>query len=194
MRTARPVSLLGYAVLGLLRQNPCSGYDLRKIFATTPMSSFSDSPGAIYPALRRLEKDGLIRGRIEDGPGVRRRQIFRPTPQGTAALKNWLAQRLGREDVVRHLNGVMLRFAFMDGAAGKAASIRLLKRLEEELDSYIPTLHEYLAAQQANMPLSGRLALESGVRRYECLLQWAQYARATYEQEAGRKPTGRTGL
>ena len=50
-------SQLGYALLGLIHQQPLSGYDVKKIFASTPMAGFSDSPGAIYPALRRLEKE-----------------------------------------------------------------------------------------------------------------------------------------
>jgi len=56
----------------LLWQSPRSGYDLRKFFSATPMMSFSDSPGAIYPALRRLEQRGFIRGQAE---GARRRKI-----------------------------------------------------------------------------------------------------------------------
>ena len=42
------------------------------------MKTYSDSPGAIYPALSRLEKQGLIRGTIEQGSGLRRRQMFPP--------------------------------------------------------------------------------------------------------------------
>ena len=57
---------LGYALLGLL-QKPSSGYDLRKVFSSTSMKTYSDSPGAIYPALRRLEHRGLVRGTIEEG-------------------------------------------------------------------------------------------------------------------------------
>src|SRR5260370_3518580 len=63
-RTMQEISLLAYALLGLLRQQPRSGYDLRKIFANTPMGTFSDSPGAIYPALQRLEKHGLVSSRV----------------------------------------------------------------------------------------------------------------------------------
>jgi DNA-binding PadR family transcriptional regulator len=81
------VSLLGYALLGLLAQKESSGYDLRKTFADTPMQSFSDSPGAIYPALKRLELSGLIRGKVEQGSGLRRRQLFRLTAV-LAAAKN----------------------------------------------------------------------------------------------------------
>jgi DNA-binding PadR family transcriptional regulator len=62
---------LGYALLGLL-QKPSSGYDLRKVFSSTSMKTYSDSPGAIYPALRRLEHRGLVRGTIEEGSGMRR--------------------------------------------------------------------------------------------------------------------------
>jgi DNA-binding PadR family transcriptional regulator len=79
-----PVSLLGYALLGLLHQRPSSGYALRKTFATTPMGTFSDRPGAIYPALRRLERQGLVRGRVESSAGLRQKQTFRLTPQGLA--------------------------------------------------------------------------------------------------------------
>lgn len=65
------ISLLGYALLGLLHQRPSSGYALRRTFATMPMGTFSDSPGAIYPALRRLEQQGLVRGRLESSAGLR---------------------------------------------------------------------------------------------------------------------------
>jgi DNA-binding PadR family transcriptional regulator len=177
-------SKLGYALLGLLHQAPCSGYDLRKIFALTAMKTYSDSPGAIYPALRRLEQQSLIRGRIEKGAGLRRKQIFHLTPSGLARLKKWLARPLTRDDVVRGLPEVMLRFAFSDAVLGKSASIRLLESLQAELTSYLPTLHEQLTAGKGQMPLSGRLALESGIRGYECLLEWAKYALATYKEES----------
>ena len=91
------VSLLGYALLGLLHQRPGSGYVLRKIFATTPMGTFSDSPGAIYPALRRLERQGLVRGRVEQSAGLRQKQTFRLTPGGKAALEEWLERPLTRD-------------------------------------------------------------------------------------------------
>ena len=53
--TKRTPTALEYALLGLLHQQPQSGYDLRKVFETTALGNYSGSPGAIYPALRRLE-------------------------------------------------------------------------------------------------------------------------------------------
>jgi DNA-binding PadR family transcriptional regulator len=176
------ISKLGCALLGLLQQHASSGYDLRKIFSSTAMTTYSDSPGAIYPALKRLQQQGLIRGSVERGSGMRRRQVFRLTAQGTAELRKWITRPLVRADVIRGLDEVMLRFAFSEQAAGPSASVRLLKSLETELTSYIPDLHEQLKAGKAAMT-SGRLALESGIKSYECLLQWSRDALRTYEHK-----------
>jgi DNA-binding PadR family transcriptional regulator len=177
---APDVSLLGYAVLGLLAQKESSGYDVRKTFAQTPMQSFSDSPGAIYPALTRLEKSGLISGKVERSSGLRQRKVFRLTAPGAEALKSWLRKLPTRDDVIRALDETMLRFSFMDIVLGPDDSRRFLEALERELTSYVPELREYLAAHQAKLPLSARLALESGVRRYEAHWQWACDAQAAY--------------
>ena len=37
------------------------------------------------------------------------------------------------------------------------------------------------------MPLSGMLALDSGIRNYETLQQWTEYAIQTYEQVVANK-------
>ncbi|HEX6260637.1 MAG TPA: PadR family transcriptional regulator [Woeseiaceae bacterium] len=176
------IPLLGYALLGLLKQRPSSGYDLRKMFATTPLGSFSDSPGAIYPALRRLEQEGFVRSRVEKSAGLRRKRTFELTPRGLTALKDWLRRPVARDEVVRGIDELMLRFAFMDAVLDAAASIRFLQMLVKDLDAYIPTLHEYLHTHTSNMPLSGRLALESGIESYETLRRWAGQALATYRK------------
>lgn len=181
------ISKLGYALLGLLQQKPSSGYDLRKIFSSTAMMSYSDSPGAIYPALRRLEQHGLISGSVEAGSGMRRRQPFRLTKQGVTELKRWITRPLVRADVVRGLDEVMLRFAFSEEAVGAPGSVSILQSLETELTSYIPELREQMSAGKAEMPTSGSLALESGIRGYECLLQWTKDALGAYERKKDSK-------
>ena len=181
---------LGYALLGLL-QKPSSGYDLRKVFSSTSMKTYSDSPGAIYPALARLEKAGLIRGAIEEGSGLRRRQIFRLTPRGLSELKKWITRPITREDLVRSQQEVMLRFAFSETVLGPAASIDLLQSLEIALRAYIEALREEFETIKRVAPASGRLAFECGVRGTECLLHWTQYAIATYQKE-GRSKGGKS--
>jgi DNA-binding PadR family transcriptional regulator len=181
------VSLLGYALLGLLHQRPSSGYALRRIFANTPMGTFSDSPGAIYPALRRLERQGLVRGRVEASAGLRQKQTFRLTPRGLAALEEWLERPLTRADVVRGMEDVMLRLAFMDQVIAPAASIRFLRSLARELAAYLPALRAYRNQHRREMPLSGRLALESGIRAYEDRARWVIDALKAYDGAHAKK-------
>jgi DNA-binding PadR family transcriptional regulator len=187
------VSLLGYALLGLLHQRPGSGYALRRAFATTPIGTFSDSPGAIYPALRRLEAQGLVRGRVEASAGARQKQTFRLTPQGLAALKEWLERPLTRADDVRGMDEIMLRFAFTDEVLGPGAAIRLLQSLARELAAYVPKLRAYLDQHRREMPLSGRLALESGILAYEAHSRWVVEALEAYGVAGAGKGKKRGG-
>ena len=181
---------LGYALLGLLQQKPSSGYDLRKIFSSTSMGTYSDSPGAIYPALRRLEKQGLIRGTIEEGSGLRRRQLFRLSPKGAAELKRWIAAPVTREDVTRFSDQVLLRFAFSEAVAGPQASLDLLHSFAAALKIQVAALHKEHEALKKVAPTSGRLAFECGLRGTEALLQWTEYAIRTYEKQLSIKRGG----
>jgi DNA-binding PadR family transcriptional regulator len=177
------IPCLGYALMGLLQGKASSGYELRKIFSSTAMRTYSDSPGAIYPALRRLEQQSLIRGTIEEGSGLRRRQRFRLTPQGIAALKLWIARPVTHEDLVAGQAEIKLRFAFSEQVAGVAGSLELLRSFEAALRPHLAALREEFQASKAAMSGSSRMAFECGVRQTECLFEWVQYAITAYIKE-----------
>jgi DNA-binding PadR family transcriptional regulator len=181
--TGNKIPSLGYALLGLLQGKPSSGYDLRKIFSSTSMKTYSDSPGAIYPALRRLEKDGLIRGTIEEGSGLRRRQIFRVTAKGVAELKKWITLPVTSDEIAGGYDNVLLRFAFSEHAVSASASLQILKSLESAIEAQLASMREEYRLSRAAMPRSGWLAFECGIRGTESLLDWARYAISTFEKE-----------
>jgi DNA-binding PadR family transcriptional regulator len=180
-------SLLGYALLGLIHQQPMSGYDLRKVFASTAMGSFSDSPGAIYPALRRLEERGLVRGKADELASGRNRRVFSLTDEGKAAFKAWLKQPVTPDDVIRRIGDLMLRFAFMDQLLGPKRAIRFLTQFAEQTAAYIPSLKQYLESHASEMTLSSWLALGCGIQEYEARLRWANASIAVYEQKRRNK-------
>jgi DNA-binding PadR family transcriptional regulator len=162
-------------------QQPQSGYELRKIFVATPMGIFSDSPGAIYPALGRLER----RGWIAAGPasrGGRRRRVFAPTPDGRSAFAEWVSQIPTRQEVARQWDVVVLRFALMGGVVKPAVVEQLLARLEVLLDEYLAQLEAFQAASP-EMPLLAQLAFESGVEGVRAQTRWVRRAR----QRAGNR-------
>src|SRR4051812_2544277 len=108
-------STLEMALVGLLLQEHRSGYDLRKQFATTVWRHYSDSPGSIYPALKRLRDRRWIEPVNQREPQARQRQEFKATAAGKSAFLGWLNQPLSRETVRFAQQELMLRFAFMDG-------------------------------------------------------------------------------
>ena len=58
--TGRQLTSFEHILLGLICLAPSSGYDLKRMFAATPMGLYQPSSGALYPALRRLELIGLV--------------------------------------------------------------------------------------------------------------------------------------
>jgi DNA-binding PadR family transcriptional regulator len=180
------ITLLSYAILGLLHGKASSGYELRKVFAETPMGSFSDSPGAIYPALRRLEDLKLIVASPIAGPSQRRRRILQLTREGIGALKGWLRTRVEQEDVASRMNVLMLRFAFMEDVLGESATLVFLREFERELNAYVAVLGEYVRGDLGSMATSAQLALRSGLLGYRAQAKWVAHAIKIYQGKVKR--------
>lgn len=156
--------VLGYALMGLLHQKAQSGYELRKIFATTPIGSFSDSPGSIYPALARLEKRRWIRAAGETGDNPRQRKRFSLTPAGLAELKRWLALPVTSQEVASASDRLWLRCAFVQQVLGIDETLRFLREAGREMTTYLAGLREYQRKSMSRVEFdSGQLAFECGL-------------------------------
>src|SRR5690242_10382811 len=81
-----------YAVLGMLSLAPMSGYDIRKESEQSIGYFWSESYGQIYPALRDLKAQGLIRRRPGPRGGGRDRHVYEITERGREALAAWRAE------------------------------------------------------------------------------------------------------
>ena len=182
MRRKEPTSL-ELALLGLLHQEPMSGYDLRKVFVTTALGNYSSSPGAIYPALGRLEKLGLVIGREDRTRSLRPKKVFRPSARGRRVFAAWLERPVTRDDVCRRLDELMLRFAFHWVLASSAASRRLLKGLLGELQAYLKELVAQKKLFPAEAPIHSLLALEAGIEQYRACARWARKALVHFPED-----------
>ena len=177
------------ALPGLIAQKPQSGYDLRKTFASTAMRQYSDSPGSIYPALRRIEARAWIEpiGGKKESSDPRRRRDYWLTDAGKKALIAWLELPFKPEDVRMRRDELMLRFAFMDGNVPRSTTIQFLDQFARELAAYAAesrTKWEQMRGQVAKtmpgrVPIhTGLLAFESGIEGMEAQVGWARRAQA----------------
>ena len=181
-------SLLGHALLGLIAlRQPCSGYDLRKHFTGGPMATFSDSPGSIYPALKRLETSGMVSSVVDAPSGLRRRKLYRLSRMGKGELERWLGQPINGDDVLRAMPELFLRFSFLEDCLGPEACRSFLQSLSVALERHVVMLRQHLESDQARMSRSARLALRSGIMGYECQAAWARMALAEFRRSKLRE-------
>ncbi len=162
-------SLLEAALLGLLSRAPASGYQLRKIFQTTPLATYSDSPGAVYPALRRLRQRRFV---SETQPeGGRRTTTYRVTTVGRDWLRRWVSQPVRAPEAARGLPSLDLRLALMSHIAPRRLS-RFLRECAVAVQEYHDSVQRSAGALEAQLLPSGALALELGIHLLHARQAW----------------------
>lgn len=165
-----------HVLLGLVCLSPASGYDLKRIFATTPTGVYQPSSGALYPALRRLEAKALIQA----GPpgaatgSARRRRVYEPTEAGRSAHLDWLRTPVAPDTVARDLGLHLMRFVMMEYAFAPDEVLGFLTSLKDALAASTAQLERYAAAPAQPPGRHPRLALDHGLAIHRASLRWAE--------------------
>lgn len=76
----------GLLLLGLLGEREMYGYEVVAELRARSTAVIDLPEGTVYPALRRLERDGLVRARWVDVDGAPRRRYYALTTAGERAL------------------------------------------------------------------------------------------------------------
>jgi DNA-binding PadR family transcriptional regulator len=82
--------MLELAILGFLKEESMHGYELKQRLAYLTGHVRPISDGALYPAISRLEKQGLLVKEVEPNQNGMVRQILSLTPAGEARLLDML--------------------------------------------------------------------------------------------------------
>jgi PadR family transcriptional regulator, regulatory protein AphA len=97
--------------LSILYEGEATGYEIRRLCTDGECSYFIEASfGSIYPALAKLEDDGLVTSRIEPQDGKPAKKVYSITQAGRQAFANELAEPLG-EDMFRSPFLLFARFA-----------------------------------------------------------------------------------
>jgi DNA-binding PadR family transcriptional regulator len=166
---------LRYGLLGLLAEGPASGYDLSRRFQEVLGAVWPAQHPQIYSELGRLAEAGLIE---VDSHGPRQRKAYRITEAGLAEVRRWLC-----DDPVDHTMRLesVLRSVFF----WLMSPEELAGHLSREHDFFVATaaaLRELAGAKDRGefggspQTRSLRIAAEAGIRVYEALGSWAEWA------------------
>ena len=91
-------------LLSLLSEKPMYGYEIVKVVNGRTDGLFEWREGTLYPALHKLEADGLIQGEWECQPSGRKRKYYHITPEGRTAAGR---KRSEWDRFVRGVNAVL---------------------------------------------------------------------------------------
>jgi DNA-binding PadR family transcriptional regulator len=97
--------------LSILYEGESTGYEIRRLCVEGECSYFIEASfGSIYPALAKLEDEGLVTSRIEQQDGKPAKKVYSITQAGRTAFADELAEPLG-EDMFRSPFLLFARFA-----------------------------------------------------------------------------------
>jgi PadR family transcriptional regulator AphA len=165
-----------HILIGLVCLSPASGYDLKRIFAATPMGVYQPSSGSLYPALRRLEARGLVKARDGTGESARHRRVYEPTQAGRAAHATWLRTPVEVSTVARDLGLHLMRFVMMEHASSREEVLSFLGNLQDALAAFTAGLERYAGATAQLDDRHPGLALDHGLTVYRASLRWTRHA------------------
>ncbi|MET9732608.1 PadR family transcriptional regulator [Streptomyces sp. NPDC006458] len=84
--------MLELAILGFLYDAPLHGYELRKRITALTGHVRPVAESTLYPAIKRLEKAGLLERALEPGAGAAPRHVLSLTEAGRDELRRRLAE------------------------------------------------------------------------------------------------------
>lgn len=169
---SRDLTNLEYALLGLVGNGEISAYTARQIFTETGMARFSNSPGSIYPALRRLKAQGWLDAREVDGARGRTKQVFRLTDAGESIINAWLTRPLTYEEVTTQSDVLMLRFSFMEGRCSKTQTHSFVLELRDGLERQAKELDEKVDNFKKTGRRYAELTLKAGLMTTRAHIRW----------------------
>lgn len=176
-----------HALLGLLVRAPMHGYELKSSFEAELGSLWTLNYGQLYPALEKLEADGLVaKERVvqDDRPD---KKVYSITPAGRAELERWLGEPGAPPKLTRD------EFYFKLMAARRLPAGELMSMIQRQRQACLQALGEWTRAKAALHP--GRepvavLLAESAMRRLEADVKWLEQVESMAPLLGGRQEGG----
>jgi DNA-binding PadR family transcriptional regulator len=173
---------LRHALIGLLAEQPASGYDLTRRFQELLGMVWPAGHPQIYGELRKLQDEGLIE---VDSEGPRGRKAYRATDAGIAEVRRWLTSV--ETDHTLRLEPLLRSVFFWLMTPEELASY--LDREAEYYSALAATLRELAAAKERGDFGDGpqaealRSTVEAGIRINRALAEWTDWAKQANPNE-----------
>jgi DNA-binding PadR family transcriptional regulator len=152
-------------ILGFIYEEPMSGYDIKQMMEHSVSYFFDASFGAIYPALRKMEKEGLVEKQVIQQDGKPNKNLFVITESGKEQFQQYLNSPIN-PTITR--SDILIRI-FFGRFTTKEKVQRWLEEEREKSQAMFDNLNR-IAEMYPEMEQHKRFTLEFGIRQAEMIL------------------------
>lgn len=119
-----------YTVLGMLSYEAMSGYDIKKYLNEVVNHVWNVSFGQIYPLLKIMENEKLVRSKFIEQDGKPDKKIYSITKNGLKELSSWLKSSV-KHDNIR--NELLLKIG-LNSSENIKTTISLINDYKEQIN------------------------------------------------------------
>lgn len=166
------LSPTGRVILGMLSLGKRTGYDIKALVDRSTRLFWAASYGQIYPELKRLEADGLVRS--SEPEGGRRRTEYELTAAGERALRDWLTST---DELTYELRDEGLLKFFFAGVIEPDEAIEQLEAMAASHDAVVEHLRpiaEATAPADGEPPAFPHLTARGGIGLHGWIAGWCR--------------------
>jgi DNA-binding PadR family transcriptional regulator len=158
-----------YVILGFVRNEPRSGYEIKALVDNSTRFFWAASYGQIYPELKRLSEAGLIAGK--DVPtGGRKRTVYEITADGEEELRAWLRQ----PPQTFEMRDEGLLKLFFANALPREEALEILRSMKEQrlaINERLRAIEQMKGEIEDPFPM---IVLRGGLEFTEWFAQWCE--------------------
>ncbi|MBN1139022.1 MAG: PadR family transcriptional regulator [Anaerolineae bacterium] len=169
-------------ILGLLRERPLYGYELKQIIEEHMGDWTNIAFGSIYFALGKLAEEGFVEQVATEREGRRpSRTVYQITGAGRAEFLRLLRQVLA--EVERHYYAIDIGLAFMQALSVEEVKGYLEGRIAQ-LQGIVQHIAEHQSEQMARpeVPAVAAAVFDHGLAHFQAELDWTRALLVKVEQ------------
>ena len=157
-----------YFILGLLAEQPMSGYDIKLFLKSLDWLVASPSFGSVYPTLHALLDDALVTVNVIQNNDKPARKIYTITEAGRRDLRAWIKQPI-ESDV--SLKTFLMRL-MLAGSLSQEELVTYLQKRRAQVEFHLEALAQVAEGCDGTVALGQRLAFDFGLVAAMSEIDW----------------------
>jgi len=172
-----------YFILGLLTQQPMSGYDVKGYLGSLDWLVGSPSFGSVYSNLHVLLEDGLVDVEVTQNEERPSRTVYSITEAGTRVSQEWISEPLDSSGSLE----AFLRRLMLANSLSDDDLVACLRRRRSQVAAYQDALEPATEAQDKALRLGQDLAFDFALTAARTEIAWLDRALECLSQERLRE-------